>query len=140
MIAEPTATTQYPFHFETEGSEQTNGDLTLASLKSRGRFPSIQTSKVRSMILEAHDDPSKIVAHVCSYDSLSSRVCEEAGIPVIFLSGYAVAAAAGLPDAGYIAFPEMVDKIQEAVRVTTIPIIADGDTGYGSPMNVRRTV
>lgn len=34
----------------------------------------------------------------------------------------------------------MVSRIQEVKRQTTVPIIADGDTGYGSPVNVRRTV
>jgi methylisocitrate lyase len=33
-----------------------------------------------------------------------------------------------------------VTKIQETVRVTSLPVIVDGDTGYGSPMNVKRTV
>jgi 2-methylisocitrate lyase-like PEP mutase family enzyme len=35
---------------------------------------------------------------------------------------------------------EMCDKIQEAVRQVSVPVMADGDTGYGSPMNVKRTV
>jgi 2-methylisocitrate lyase-like PEP mutase family enzyme len=35
---------------------------------------------------------------------------------------------------------EMCDKIQDAVRQVSIPVMADGDAGYGSPINVRRTV
>lgn len=35
---------------------------------------------------------------------------------------------------------EMCAKIQETVRVTGLPIMVDGDTGYGGPMNVKRTV
>lgn len=35
---------------------------------------------------------------------------------------------------------EMCDKIQESVRQVKVPVMADGDTGYGSPMNVKRTV
>ena len=35
---------------------------------------------------------------------------------------------------------EMCDKIQESVRQVSVPVMADGDTGYGSPMNVKRTV
>lgn len=35
---------------------------------------------------------------------------------------------------------EMCNHIQEAVRQVKVPVMADGDTGYGSPMNVRRTV
>src|ERR1700750_2671407 len=45
-----------------------------------------------------------------------------------------------LPDTGYIAMQEMCDKIQESVREVSVPVMADGDTGYGSPMNVKRTV
>ncbi|KAK7416528.1 hypothetical protein QQX98_005132 [Neonectria punicea] len=73
-------------------------------------------------------------------DGLSSRLVEEAGFPMVFLAGYPVASAYGLPDTGYIAMAEMCDKIQEAVRQVSIPVMAGGDTGYGSPLNVRRTV
>jgi 2-methylisocitrate lyase-like PEP mutase family enzyme len=59
---------------------------------------------------------------------------------MLFLSGFAVSSAHGLPDTGYIAMAEMCDKIQETVRVTSLPVMVDGDTGYGSPMNVKRTV
>ncbi|XHG05953.1 hypothetical protein AWENTII_009167 [Aspergillus wentii] len=92
------------------------------------------------MMLEAHHDPTKILAHACSYDGLSSRLVEEAGFPMIFLAGYAVASSFGIPDTGYIAMEDVCRKIQEVVRVTSVPVMADGDTGYGSPMNVRRTV
>ncbi|KAG4430794.1 hypothetical protein IFR05_013727 [Cadophora sp. M221] len=135
----------YPYKFETEGARNTFQeseavDLNLKISNVRGRIPSIQAAHLRSFIGEAHNDPSKIVAHVCSYDALSSRLVEEAGFPVVFLAGYAVASTFGLPDTGYIAFQEMAGKIQETVRQVSIPVIADGDTGYGSPMNVRRTV
>lgn len=92
------------------------------------------------MMLEARRDPAKILAFPCSYDGLSSRLIEEAGFPMLFLSGFAVSSSYGLPDTGYIAMEEMCQKVQETVRVTSLPIMVDGDTGYGSPMNVRRTV
>jgi 2-methylisocitrate lyase-like PEP mutase family enzyme len=92
------------------------------------------------MMLEATQDSTKIIAHPCSYDGFSSRLVEEAGFPIVFLAGYAVASSYGLPDTGYIAMQEMCDKIQETVRQVNVPVMADGDTGYGSPMNVKRTV
>lgn len=91
-------------------------------------------------MLEAHNDPNKIIAHACTYDGLSSHLVEEAGFPIVFLAGYAVSSAFGLPDTGYIAMEDMCRKIQEVARVTSVPIMADGDTGYGSPMNVKRTM
>ncbi|KAJ5468963.1 hypothetical protein N7475_006715 [Penicillium sp. IBT 31633x] len=136
----------YPFKFETlsdatTGSE--NGvttDINLTLKNVRGKFPSIQASRLRSMMLEAHSDPTKILAHACTYDGLSSRIVEEAGFPMVFLAGYAVASSYGLPDTGYIAMAEMCDKIRDATRQVSVPVMADGDTGYGSPMNVKRTV
>ncbi|KAJ0344190.1 hypothetical protein COL154_010423 [Colletotrichum chrysophilum] len=136
-------TNPYPFHFETNSlpNVKKSGDRATISLdSSRGRIPSLQASKLRYLMQEAHDDPSKIIAHVCSYDALSSRLCEEAGFPIVFLAGYAMASAFGLPDTGYIAFQEVAAKVQEVARVTSVPILVDGDTGYGGPMNVRRTV
>lgn len=140
-----TQTTPYPFPFTTNPTNQptTKGaprDETLTLKNVRGKIPSIQASTLRTMMLEAHSDPTKIIAHACSYDGLSSRLVQEAGFPIVFLAGYAVASSYGLPDTGYIAMAEMCDKIQEAVRATDIPVMADGDTGYGSPMNVKRTV
>jgi 2-methylisocitrate lyase-like PEP mutase family enzyme len=92
------------------------------------------------MMLEAYQNPDKILAHACSYDGLSSRLVEESGFPMVFLSGYSCSSSYGLPDTGYIAMAEMCDKIQETVRQVSVPVMADGDTGYGSPMNVKRTV
>ena len=63
---------------------------------------------------------------------------ESAGFPKIFLAGYPFASSYGLPDTGYIAMAEMCDKIQEAVRQVSVPVMADADTGYGSPMNVKQ--
>jgi isocitrate lyase len=136
-------TNPYPFHFEANQypAIKTMGKgVTINFDNCRGATPSIKASRVRALIQEAHSDPSKIVANVCSYDALSSRLCEEAGFPIVFLAGYPMASAFGLPDTGYIAFGEVVNKVQEVIREVNVPVIVDGDTGYGSPMNVRRTV
>lgn len=137
-------TNPYPFHFEASKAATivTNekGGVSVELPNCRCTIPSLNASKVRAMILEAHHDPSKILAHVCSYDALSSRLCEEAGFPVVFLAGYPVASSFGLPDTGYIAFQELAGRVQEVVREVNVPVIVDGDTGYGGPMNVHRTV
>lgn len=136
-------TNPYPFQFkasEFPAVETSGKGVKISFDNCRGAVPSVKASRVRAMMQEAHDDPSKIVAHVCSYDALSSLLCEQAGFPVVFLAGYPMASAHALPDTGYIAFQEVAGKIQEVARAVTVPIIADGDTGYGSPMNVRRTV
>lgn len=126
-----------PFPFKLDASSPA-ADIKPANC--RGTIPSSKASQLRAMVQEAHADPSKIVSSVCSYDALSSQLCEEAGFPMIFLAGYAMASSLALPDTGYIAFQEVAHKVQEVARTVSIPICVDGDTGYGSPMNVRRTV
>ncbi|KAJ5184263.1 hypothetical protein N7492_001879 [Penicillium capsulatum] len=138
------STVPYPFHFDAPSAPgPQDGSTTTVSFaiqNVRGKVPSIQTSRLRTMMLEARKDPTKILAHACTYDGLSSRLVEEAGFPMVFLAGYAVSSSYGLPDTGYIAMAELCNKIQETYRQVSVPIMADGDTGYGSPMNVKRTV
>jgi PEP phosphonomutase and related enzymes len=77
----------------------------------------------------------------CCFDALSARLIEAAGFPLTFMSGFAVSAARlGLPDTGLISYAEMLDQGRNICAAVSIPVIGDGDTGYGNAMNVRRTV
>jgi 2-methylisocitrate lyase-like PEP mutase family enzyme len=76
------------------------------------------------------------------HDGLSAKLIAEAGYNVMFMSGFAVSAARlGLPDTGLISFSEMLDSLRNCCAAAgTIPVIGDGDTGYGNALNVQRTV
>jgi 2-methylisocitrate lyase-like PEP mutase family enzyme len=76
------------------------------------------------------------------YDALSAKLVADAGFKVTFMSGFAVSAARlGLPDTGLISFAEMLDSARNcASAASKMPLIADGDTGYGNALNVQRTV
>jgi 2-methylisocitrate lyase-like PEP mutase family enzyme len=76
------------------------------------------------------------------YDALSAKLVADAGYKVAFMSGFAVSAARlGLPDAGLISFTEMLDSLRNCASAAgKVPLIGDGDTGYGNALNVRRTV
>jgi 2-methylisocitrate lyase-like PEP mutase family enzyme len=77
----------------------------------------------------------------CCFDALSARLIERAGFPVTFMSGFAVAAARlGLPDTGLISYAEMLDQGRAICDAVAMPVIGDGDTGYGNALNVKRTV
>lgn len=77
----------------------------------------------------------------CVFDALSARLVEAAGFPLTFMSGFAVSAARlGLPDTGLISYAEMLDQGRSICEATTLPVIGDGDTGYGNALNVKRTV
>lgn len=76
-----------------------------------------------------------------SYDMVSARLIERAGFEAVYLSGYGHSAShLGLPDAGLISFSEMLERLHHLVRSVQIPVLADGDTGFGGVTNVRRTV
>lgn len=75
------------------------------------------------------------------YDAISARLVEEAGFELAFMSGFAVSAARlGMPDTGLISYAELVDQGQNICRAVSIPVIGDGDTGFGSAQNIKRTV
>ncbi len=76
------------------------------------------------------------------FDGLSTKLIAAAGYKVAFMSGFAVAAARlGMPDTGLITLSEMTDTLRNCVAAAPgLPIIGDGDTGYGNAVNVQRTV
>lgn len=75
------------------------------------------------------------------YDALSARIAARLGFPAVGLGGFLVAASRlGGPDVGQLTMTEMVDHLRGVAEAAAIPVLADADTGYGNPLNVRRTV
>jgi len=93
-------------------------------------------SRLRALL----DGPGALVVPGCS-DALSARLVERAGFAASFMSGFSVSAARlGLPDTGLISYGEMLDQGRNICAAVSIPVIGDGDTGYGNAINVKRTV
>ena len=66
---------------------------------------------------------------------------ESAGFNLTFMTGFGVSASYGLPDTGLLSMGEMATTASIICgNLKKIPCIGDGDTGYGNPMNVKRTV
>jgi 2-methylisocitrate lyase-like PEP mutase family enzyme len=75
------------------------------------------------------------------YDMISAKLADRAGFPVLYMTGYGtVASLLGLPDAGLATYTEMVERAGRFAHGISVPLIADGDTGYGGLLNVRHTV
>lgn len=92
--------------------------------------------KLRSLL----NEPKLVVMAAC-YDALSAKLVEAAGMPATFMSGFGVAATRlGMPDTGLISYGEMVDQGRNICHAVDIPVIGDGDTGFGNPMNIQRTI
>ena len=95
------------------------------------------TTRLRELLAQ----PDLLVAPG-AYDALSARLIAQAGFPAVYMTGFGTAASVlGQPDVGLLTMSEMVSR---AATLTAVigerPLIADADTGYGNPINVRRTV
>ena len=63
-----------------------------------------------------------------------------AGFDALYLSGAAMTASMGIPDVGMITVDEVCFFIRQIARATGLPLLADGDTGYGEALNVMHMV
>jgi 2,3-dimethylmalate lyase len=86
-------------------------------------------------------DQSRITLMPGVYDAMSARLAEQVGFKVLNVGGAFVAnSIIGMPDIGLVTLSEMAEQIRRVAAVTTVPLIADADTGYGNAINVMRTV
>jgi methylisocitrate lyase len=75
------------------------------------------------------------------YDCLSAKLAERTGFPSVFLTGFGASAAhLGVPDFGLLTQTEILDLARRVCRAVNIDVVVDGDTGYGSALNVIRMV
>ncbi len=75
-----------------------------------------------------------------AHSGLSAKIVEEAGFPGVWASGLSISAMLGLRDSNEASWTEVLDVLEFMADATTLPILVDGDTGYGNFNNVRRLV
>jgi phosphoenolpyruvate phosphomutase len=75
-----------------------------------------------------------------AHNGLSARIVEEAGFKGIWASGLAISSQFGVRDNNEASWTQVVDILEFMSDATTIPILLDGDTGYGNFNNLRRLV
>lgn len=74
-------------------------------------------------------------------DALTARLIEELGFEAVYLTGAGVTNRhLGAPDLGLITLTELADHVEAIRNAVELPIVVDADTGFGGPLNVRRTV
>ena len=75
------------------------------------------------------------------YDMISAHMADQMGFDALYVTGYGtVASHLGLPDAGIATYTDMIERIARFCDLTSTPVIADADTGYGGLLNVAHTV
>ena len=71
------------------------------------------------------------------YDALSARIAEKCGVKAVQVTGYGLAGAGlALPDVGIMTKTQMVEQVRNICRAVSIPVMADGDTGFGNAINL----
>jgi methylisocitrate lyase len=73
-------------------------------------------------------------------NGLAALQAKAAGFEALYLSGAAMTASMGLPDLGIITVEEVAFFIRQVARASGLPVLVDGDTGYGEALNVMHMV
>lgn len=117
------------------GDTQSDDLESVSNLKGYGR-----TMKATTRFRQLLSEPGIIVAPG-AYDCVTARIIEQASFPAVYMTGAGTSVARlGYPDLGMVTMTEMVASSIALVGAVDVPVIADADTGYGSLVNVQRTI
>src|SRR5438105_5948752 len=75
-----------------------------------------------------------------AHNGLSAKIAEEAGFEAIWASGLSISAVLGVRDSNEASWTQVLENLEFMSDATHIPILVDGDTGYGNFNNMRRLV
>lgn len=75
-----------------------------------------------------------------AYNGMAALQAAKAGFSALYLSGAAMTASMGVPDVGIITVDEVCFFIRQVARASGLPVLVDGDTGYGEALNVMHMV
>jgi len=93
------------------------------------------TTKLRKMLAS-----EQMVVAPFILNALHAKIAESVGFQAVYMTGAGTAAEKGFPDVGLLTMTEMVANAKYIANAVDIPVVCDADTGYGNPLNVRRTV
>jgi 2-methylisocitrate lyase-like PEP mutase family enzyme len=82
--------------------------------------------------------PSAEVTPVEAHDGLSGAIAERAGFRGVWASGLSISCALGYRDANEASWTQVVDAVERIVDSTQLPVLVDGDSGFGNFNNARR--
>jgi phosphoenolpyruvate phosphomutase len=94
-----------------------------------------KTKQLRALL-----DPAKLDFIMEAHNGLSARIAEDAGFKAIWASGLSISASLGVRDNNEASWTQVLDVAEFMADATTVPILIDGDTGYGNFNNFRRLV
>ena len=95
---------------------------------------------LKSEILRKKLEGNSIIKVGGAFDAMSAKLVENSGFDAVWAGSFAISATHALPDASILTMTEFFDVASNMSSTCEIPIIADCDTGYGGPSNVRHMV
>jgi phosphoenolpyruvate phosphomutase len=94
----------------------------------------------KAAILRALIERKDLAFFMEAHNALSAKIAEESGFEALWASGLAISASMGLSDRNEASWTQVLEVVEFMVDHTDIPILLDGDTGFGNFNNVRRLV
>ena len=85
-------------------------------------------------------DSKAIIKVGGAFDAMSAKLVESSGFDAIWAGSFSISAINAVPDASILTMTEFFDATSKMVYACNIPVIADCDTGYGGPDNIRHLV
>lgn len=82
----------------------------------------------------------RLAVAMSAHNPLSARLAEEAGFDAIWASGFEISASLGVPDASLVTMTQHLDMTRAIVDATSLPVVADLDTGFGNAINAAYAV
>lgn len=104
------------------------------------KTPVAARSESRAAVLRRLLQSSELEFLMEAHNGLSARIVREAGFKGIWASGLAISAQYGVRDNNEASWTQVVDTLEFMADASELPILLDGDTGYGNFNNVRRLV
>lgn len=94
------------------------------------------TTRLRALLAEGRCVVAPGVA-----DAFAARLVALEGFEAVYMTGFGTSLTRlGMPDVGLLTASEMVDNAYRIADAAGLPLVADADTGYGNPINTRRTI
>lgn len=90
--------------------------------------------------LKGHVQGDELTFIMEAHNALSAKIAQEAGFPAIWASGLSISATLGLADRNHASWTQVLDVAEFMADHIDVPVLLDGDTGFGNYQNVMRLV
>jgi len=107
---------------------------------SKWLTPGDEASRLPGHIIGDHWKKPGILRLPGAHNALAGLLAKDAGFDALYISGGALTASQGLPDLGIMTLEELCGNVRSIARATQLPLVVDGDTGYGEAINTMRMV